>query len=277
MEIGEKYGRLTVVRELPQRNYGHVMIECLCDCGKTTNVQRDRLISGHTKSCGCMHIKRDKPYKGKDITGQRFGKLVAVEWVSSKQRKHNKVAVWKCRCDCGNEKEIARVDLLTGRVNSCGCYMIESHTKHGGVQDRLYPIWSAMRDRCNNPNNKSYHSYGGRGIKICKEWDDYSIFRKWALNNGYDPDAEFQECTIDRINNDKDYEPANCRFVDMEVQSNNRQNTIKVEMDGNIKSLKQWCNYLNCNYDKACHRKEAGKDIREWFDCELPYKVVRVI
>lgn len=271
MEKGEKYGQLTTIRELPERQYGHVMWECQCECGNITKVQRDRLISGHTKSCGCH--KRIAYNPKKDITGQRFGRLVAEERVESKRRGKYKIAVWKCRCDCGNTIEYARVDLASGRVVSCGCRKI----KHGGARERLYSIWSAMRDRCNNPNSDYYKHYGQRGISVCKEWDDYSNFREWAYKNGYDESAEFQECTIDRIDVNGDYEPSNCRWVSILVQANNTRRTIKVEMDGEIKSVKQWCAFFNCKYGTALSRKNRGIDIREWFGVELPYKVVRLV
>lgn len=277
MEIGERFGRLVTIKELSERNHGHVMWECKCDCGNITKVQRDRLLNGHTKSCGCGKIKHFNITKGKDLTGKRIGRLVVKEWLGTDIRSKNKQSIYRCECDCGNIKNISRSDLMSGRVFSCGCYAIEIRTKHNGYRDRLYNIWSAMRDRCNNSNHPSYYAYGGRGIKVCDEWDDYKIFKDWAMKNGYNPDAEFQECTIDRVDNDGNYEPNNCRFVNFDVQSNNRQNTIRIEMDGNIKSLKQWCDELNCDYNKTYKRKVAGKDIRDWFNCELPYKVVRVV
>lgn len=275
MVVGERYGRLTTLREMAKRNHGHVMWECICDCGNTTYVQRDRLLNGHTRSCGCMKIKRDKP--NIDITGQRFGRLVATEWVGSKKRGEYKTAVWKCRCDCGTVKEIARTDLMSGRVVSCGCRKLEYVTKHGGYKDRLYNIWSGMRDRCNNPHNRYYQDYGARGISICDEWNDYGVFKEWAYKNGYDESAVFQECTIDRIDVNGDYEPSNCRWVSILVQANNTRRTIKVEMDGEIKSVKQWCAFFNCKYGTALSRKNRGIDIREWFGVELPYKVVRLV
>ena len=277
MEIGEKYGRLTTIRELPERNYGHVMWLCQCECGKTTKVQRDRLLNGHTRSCGCAKKKHIDITKGTDITGQRFGRLVVKEWLGTKFRGGQTHSLYRCECDCGNTKDILRMDLLSGRIVSCGCYALEVRTKHGGCKERLYPIWHAMIGRCRNSNNKYYYAYGGRGIRVCDEWNDYSKFREWAMNNGYNPEAEYLECTIDRIDVNGNYEPDNCRFVDFEVQANNTRRTIKIEMDGTIKSLKQWCNYLDCNYEKACHRKKVGKDIREWFDKGLPYKDVKIV
>lgn len=273
MVSGEKFGRLTTIRELPERNYGHVMWECQCECGNITKVQRDRLLSGHTRSCGCGKTNPLSLKKGSDITGKRIGRLVVLEWVGSKRNS----TLWRCKCDCGKIKDIPRSDLMSGRVFSCGCLKLENQTKHGCINDRLYKVWVSMRDRCNNPNNRYYANYGGRGVRVCKEWNDYLNFKHWAMNNGYDPDAEFQKCTIDRIDVNGNYEPDNCRIVDFEVQINNTTRTIRVEMDGTTKSLKQWCNYLGCNYDYAYHRKTAGKDVKEWFNIELPYKNVKIV
>jgi len=169
-----------------------------------------------------------------DITGQRFGRLVVIK---RSENIHGRVA-WECQCDCGNTKAVTSNDLKRGIVQSCGCLKREitaakskqagiargkQLTKHGLHGIRLYGIWKAMRERCNNPNLKDYEDYGGRGISVCKEWDDFGVFNAWAMNNGYDTDAPFGKCTIDRINVNLGYMPSNCRFVDMNIQANNRR------------------------------------------------------
>ncbi len=218
--------------------------------------------------------KRTRP---EDITGMKFGKLTAIECVGRKQRSGRNIPYWKCKCNCGNYKEIAKEDLFSGSVVSCGCHKLKCSTKHGGYKERLYSVWKDMRNRCHSCNDESFSLYGGRGITICEEWNDYSNFRKWAMDNGYDPYAEFQECTIDRIDNDGNYEPNNCRFVNMVIQANNTRRNIKIDMDGTVKTMKQWSDILGCDYKRVCHRRDAKKDVREWFECELPYKVVKVV
>lgn len=101
--------------------------------------------------------------------------------------------------------------------------------KHGLTGTRLYRIWKAMKRRCNNPNLEAYKNYGGRGIKVCKEWDVFSEFHNWAIRNGYSDDL-----TIDRIDNDDDYNPFNCRWVSRRVQSYNQRETVFVELHGNF-------------------------------------------
>jgi hypothetical protein len=164
-----------------------------------------------------------------DYTNQRFGRLVVIERNGSK----NNRVVWKCKCDCGNVVDVVSQDLTRGHTQSCGCLFLETQTKrltkHNGTHDRLYIVWQDMKKRCENPNNKSYKYYGARGIKVCKEWHDYSVFKEWAYNNGYDDKAKKFDCTIDRINVNGNYEPNNCRWVDMKVQNANRRNKKEVE------------------------------------------------
>lgn len=167
-----------------------------------------------------------------DYTNQRFGRLVALERNGSK----NNRVVWKCRCDCGNIVDVVSQDLTRGHTKSCGCLFIETQTKrltkHNGEHDRLYSVWKTMKKRCENPNCKSYKYYGARGIKVCDEWHDYSAFKEWAYNNGYDDKARKYNCTIDRIDVDGNYEPKNCRWVDMKVQNNNKRKKIRGDSDG---------------------------------------------
>ena len=159
-----------------------------------------------------------------DLTGQRFGRLLVVEKSKSKYG----YVTWLCKCDCGNEKVVSGDMLRKGKTNSCGCLRKEETSKrrrqHGKKGTRLYFIWVAMKARCNNPNNKRYSSYGGRGIKVCDEWqDNFQAFNNWAIKSGYDENAKFGQCTLDRINVNGNYEPSNCRWATMAEQNKNKR------------------------------------------------------
>jgi len=175
-------------------------------------------------------------HNAKDITGQRFGRLIAKRPAYRNKRGE---WYWECLCDCGGTATARVSELTGGRKRSCGCLYRETRkiggTIHGFGRSKLQRVRSSMFERCYNPNNKNYHNYGGRGIIICDEWrNDYSIFYNWAVSTGYK-----EGLSIDRINNDGPYSPKNCRWTTPSVQSNNKRNTQKYNYKGEELSLPQ--------------------------------------
>lgn len=152
--------------------------------------------------------------KIKDIAGRRFGKLIAISFVELK--KHH--ATWLCKCDCGDEIVVDGGNLRSGRQTACGCVRrtpIGSFSKwprktrfHGGCGTKLYTTWEAMRQRCRNKNNSEFKRYGAKGIDICKKWDNFNEFRKWANQNGYK-----EGLRIHRKNRLTGYSPKNCEWL----------------------------------------------------------------
>lgn len=178
--------------------------------------------------------------------GDVFGNWTIVEILPKTVNYHRHFI---CKCVCGEIKEIDAYNVLSGKSTSCGCVRDlktkKRMTKHGQKQTRLYNIWCGMRERCNNPNSQAYKDYGGRGISICKDWqDDYMNFYNWSINNGYD-----EKLTIDRINVNGNYEPTNCRWADTKTQCNNTRYNIMITYQDKTQSLKLWCEELNLNYD----------------------------
>lgn len=167
-----------------------------------------------------------------DLAGRQFGRWTVIKKAHSVGNGKKPSIKWVCKCDCGEIREVFGHSLRSGVSVSCGCLHKErvsetskyAHRTHGNSRSRLYGIWRGMIDRCYYPSHNRYHVYGARGIRICDEWrNDFPAFRDWAMANGYDPKAKRGECTIDRIDVDGNYEPSNCRWVDMKTQVQNKQ------------------------------------------------------
>lgn len=146
---------------------------------------------------------------------------------------------WECRCDCGKTTWAVTNNLLSGKTKSCGCWNEEvkskTHTKHGMSQSRIYRIWSNMKARCECKTNDAYSLYGRRGISVCKEWHDFETFEKWAKENGYG-----EKLTIDRIDNNGNYCPENCRWATAKEQGNNTRSCRKITYKGKTKTMRGW-------------------------------------
>lgn len=213
-----------------------------------------------------------------DMTGWKMcehgvpdSKVEVIKQAPKDTNKPKKV-FWVCKCSCGNPKEFI-VDgscIRSGNTLSCGCVKLERHPHtHKETGSKLYQVWAAMRKRCRNPNDKNYDRYGGRGIKVCDEWDnDYVTFRDWAYANGYEQGLE-----IDRIDNDGNYEPSNCKWSTRREQCNNRSSNVWIEYNGERKQVYEWCDILNIPYTAMCARVLNGWTTEEILN--TPYKTRR--
>lgn len=188
-----------------------------------------------------------------NLIGRTFGRLTvlcrAEDYVYPNGRHRTR---WHCECACGNTVDVEASNLKRGNSKSCGCYDLElkhNRIKHGGRHERLYGVWTNIKNRCNNVASEDYQDYGGRGIKICDEWNDsYETFRSWAIKSGYNDEAAKSECTIDRIDVNGNYEPDNCRWVNAKKQANNRRNTLTYTAFGETHSLSEWSDITGVKY-----------------------------
>lgn len=195
-----------------------------------------------------------------DLTGMRFGKLLVIRRVGSDKSKN---ATWLCRCDCGNKVVKVGINLRCGDTSSCGCYhkqVVKEHMQtHGKSKTRLYKVWAGIKSRCYNPKVDNYKYYGGRNIGMCSEWkESFEKFMEWSYQNGYDENAKPQECTIDRIDNDKDYSPENCRWVNHYEQCHNQSKNRVYTYNGVSLTMAEWARKLNINYSTLKRRIYSG-------------------
>ena len=168
-----------------------------------------------------------------DLTGQRFGRLLVL---NEAERTKNGVK-WNCRCDCGRDLIVYSGNLRMGYTKSCGCMAHEKNLlkrkTHGKSNSRLYRIWRGIKSRC---SDKASENYGGRGITVCEEWNkSFEAFCEWSMANGYS-----ENLSIDRINNDGNYEPSNCRWVNNETQANNTRKNRKITINGETHTAREW-------------------------------------
>ena len=206
--------------------------------------------------------------KLQDLTGKKFGRLTVVE----KANNIGKKVAWLCLCDCGNKKVVSSTCLVSGHTKSCGCIRTELSrervTTHGlSKTSELYAEWARLKRRCNNPNCEAYKNYGGRGIKVCDEWNDASVFVSWCLSNGYK-----KGLTLDRIDNNKGYSPSNCRWVTRKVQANNKRNNRLITYKDVTLTLAQWSEKLNMSYSVLKYRLSNKWDIETAFTTPINKK-----
>jgi len=203
----------------------------------------------------------------KNIIGEKFNKLtvIAFDHKESYIDKHGKTRTreyFRCQCDCGKYHIVQKRSLISGCVKSCGCIRNLENIPKELLKSRLHGVYKAIKRRCYTVSNSAYPRYGGRGITMCKEWkESFMSFYKWAMANGYDETAPRNQCTIDRIDNDGNYCPENCRWVNNKVQSNNRSNNTFVTYHGRSQTITQWAEELGINRRYLSKRIHSGDDI----------------
>lgn len=186
-----------------------------------------------------------------ELTGMKFGRWTVIKKVKSNKN----IAVWECVCECGTIKNVGSHYLRNGNSKSCGCYNREvailSNTTHGKTYTRLYSTWCKMKGRCTNPKLKVFKYYGGRGITIYEEWFKFEKFYEWALSNGYN-----DTLTIERKDNNGNYEPENCCWIPQSEQTKNRTNTVYIEG----LCLAEFCRLHNIKYKYAYKKYSERKN-----------------
>lgn len=203
-----------------------------------------------------------------DLTGQKFGRLTVVRRLSN--NKYN-FAMWQCKCNCGNIKNVSTNSLKSGNTQSCGCLQKEKVKEIGynnnknkipiKIRNTLY----RMRTRCYNPKSSQYKYYGARGISICEQWMDKEngmlFFYKWAIQNGYK-----EGLTIDRIDVNGNYEPNNCRWATIQQQANNKRNTRYLIYNNEKHTIFEWAKITNIPLKTIRNRVNKGNDIHKIFN-----------
>ena len=197
-------------------------------------------------------------YRG--ITGAKYGRLTCLEYIGSNKYRR---ALWRCVCECGNETVVEAASLFSGNTKSCGCLRREAGTRsatiynsqhrHGQVGTPIYHSWAKMKERCLSSNCPSYKDYGGRGIKICNEWLEFKPFYEWAIANGFK-----EGLTIERIDNNGNYEPGNCRWATMLEQANNKRSNRTITHNGQTKTVIQWSRELGVSASAIYQRIASG-------------------
>jgi hypothetical protein len=202
-------------------------------------------------------------YKAKDLTGRRFGRLIAIGPVGIYKFSTGSYVRWLCKCDCTGETVVISASLVGGHTTSCGCRLAEikrdvwKNTRTHGAAHKIpeYGVWGRMHSRCKNPSDPSYFRYGGRGINVCDRWKDFANF---SADMGLRPSSVH---SIERIDNDGNYEPGNCRWATKKEQANNRRTSARITLFGRTQTLAQWAEELGMPQQIISYRVKTGKPL----------------
>lgn len=197
-----------------------------------------------------------------NLAETKFGRLQPIELDRVQvYPSGGRVRFWRCLCDCGQETVVAHGRLRDGGVMSCGCLRREmvaaKNTRHGKSKCPEYEVWSSMKKRCQNPAFRSFHNYGGRGVAVCEEWA--SSFERFLEDMGPRPDENH---TLERIDNDGNYEPGNCRWATRREQMNNIRKNVVLVVDGEAATLAEWCRRNGIAHSSVLKRLANGWDVK---------------
>lgn len=264
---GHVYNRWTVISFVGLDNKNHSIWRCRCNCGVVKDVSGSNLNSGQSKSCGCLLAETmDERHKSeiKNMVGNVYNRLTVISFYETDDN-HNSRYV--CKCVCGREVVVRGGHLKDGTTESCGCLqkenLVNRSITHGLTQHSLYRVWASMLSRTSNENHPGYKNWGGRGITVCEEWkSDFLSFYNWAMANGYQ-----DHLTIERKNNNGNYEPGNCYWATMTEQAHNRRNT-KLNMDAasNIRSDARPYKYISEDYRISASTISQIKHNKTWIE-----------
>lgn len=221
--------------------------------------------------------------RAEDLTGKIFGNLKVLKFHHKERKNSCKGKIqghryfWKCKCLlCGNTAIVSSSNLKSLNSTSCGCLTrkraSEANTKHGHANERLYHVWQGMKDRCFNKNNLYFHNYGGRGITVCKEWLDYSNFRKSIMSLGYNENLKRGIQTLERIDVNGNYEPKNCKLIPLSEQCLNKRNSVKISYKGEERTLVEWARLYHIRDCTLRGRIKRGWSIEEALEIPIRLK-----
>lgn len=252
IDIGKRYCKLLILKEERRSDY-KIWSYCKCDCGTEKWIAKYNIKNGNTKTCGKGSCRAT--YES-DI-GKRYNKLVVLK----EDRKNNKARIpivyCFCRCDCGNEKWVQKANLRNGATKSCGCLV----TTHGQSKNKLYSTWSDQKDRCYNLNSIVWKSYGGRGITVYDGWiNDFGSWLDYVENL---PHYKDKDRSIDRIDNDKGYEPGNLKWATKSDQSNNRRSNVRLTYNSETHTISEWASKIGMSAKSITSRLRYGWSVEK--------------
>jgi hypothetical protein len=250
--IGKKYNKLTILEVLPKSR-----VIVLCECGNIKNIFLYSVINGSTKTCGCEQRTSRIKYK----VGDKHGYLTITEVLPG--------SMVEAKCECGATKKYVYQSLKRGLTKSCGCLNSKVHTKHGLCSHPLYSVWEGMVQRCYNPNHKAYKHYGGKGVTICDEWrNDFGVFLKWALENGWRKGLKIDKDIKAKTNGPAIYGPEYCSIVTQSKNLRNREGNRVIEYLGESRCMKEWAEIIGISYSALRARLDRGWSIDRAFKNE---------